>query len=68
MSRILLIMVLAIGLGACASNDNYIAKSDRAEAAAAETSKTKKRCYRDQSTGSRLGPRICREVHGASGD
>ena len=66
-SRILLITVLVIGLGACASNVNDVAKSDRVEATAAESSKPKKRCYREQSTGSRLGTRICKEVHEASG-
>ncbi len=66
-SRILLIMVLAIGMGACASSGNEIAKSDRAGATAAESSKPKKRCYRERSTGTNLGTRICKEVHEASG-
>ena len=67
MSRILLIIVLVIGLGACASNGNDVAKIDRVEATAAESSPPKKRCYRERSTGSNLGTRICKEVHEASG-
>ncbi len=67
MARILLIMVLAAGLGACANTATGIAESDRAGATASESNKTKQRCYREQSTGSRLGPRICRDVAQASG-
>ena len=67
MSRILLIMMLAIGMAGCASNGNTITESDRAEATAAESSNPNKRCYRGQSTGSRLGTRICKEANEASG-
>ena len=68
MSRILLIMALAIGMGACASNANDVANSDGSVANAAESGKSKKRCYREKSTGSRLGTRICKEVQEASGE
>ncbi len=67
MTRILLIMALTVGLGACASNATAIAESDPAGATAAEASKTKQHCYRQRGTGSRLGARICKDVEEASG-
>ena len=66
--RILLIMALAIGLTGCASNANDVAKSDQAGATAAEVKKTNRRCYREQSTGSRLGKRICKDAAEVSGN
>lgn len=55
-AKSILILVLAIGVGACAS-----ATSDpRAAQNGAEVSdEPTKRCYREKETGTRLGTRIC---------
>jgi hypothetical protein len=58
--RFFLILILAIGLGACAStaSDPSAAQNDAASSADA-SEKPKKRCYREKETGTRLGKRVC---------
>ncbi len=60
MPRILLILALAAVFAGCASTapQGAVSSSDDA-AASAETQKPKKRCYREKTTGSRLGERVC---------
>jgi hypothetical protein len=78
LSKIILILVLAAGLSACASTAadanvegddvaTATAESHHAATAAVETKKPKKRCYREKETGSRLGKRICETVPNRSG-
>ena len=62
--RLFLILILAAGLGACAStaSDPGAAKDDAA-ASADEPQKPRKRCYREKETGTRLGKRVCVTVY-----
>ena len=70
MPKAFLILVLAAALSACAGTatdanakgDSAVtgaAEGDDAVTASAETKKPKKRCYRDITTGSRVGARVC---------
>ena len=58
--RIILVLLLSAGLAACASTETRgTASSGDAETATTEVKKPKKRCYREKTTGSRLGERVC---------
>lgn len=55
-AKSILILVLAVGLGACASTtSDPSTEQNHAEA----SEQPKKRCYREKETGTRLGKRIC---------
>ena len=71
MRRTFLILVLAAGLSACATNstdasgDTATADTATADTATADTAtaKPKMRCYREKNTGFRLGgKRVCEPV------
>ena len=60
MPKLILILALAVGLTACAStaSDPGATAGNDATSASADD-KQKKRCYREEETGSRLGRRVC---------
>lgn len=62
--RLFLILILAVGMGACASTaTDPGAAEDDATTSADVAEKPKKRCYREKETGSRLGRRVCVDVY-----